>query len=66
MELSLLILNILIKDKNRKLLSSIKIYGCNNYLNHRHNFNGTSKGMGETLARPCPAPSQMLLNQKRR
>ena len=31
-----------------------------------HNFNGTSKGVGETLTRPCVPASQVPLNQIRR
>lgn len=30
------------------------------------NFNGTSKGLNETLSKPCVAPSQMILNEMRR
>lgn len=30
------------------------------------NFNGTSKGLNETLARPCPPQSQLVLNEMRR
>lgn len=30
------------------------------------NFNGTSKGLGETLSKPSPVVSQMVLNDLRR
>lgn len=36
------------------------------YILFRPNFNGTSKGVGETLARPCMPSSQMLINEMRR
>ena len=36
------------------------------YFTFRHNFNGTSKGAGETVSRPCAVPSQLILNEIRR
>jgi hypothetical protein len=36
------------------------------FVKFRPNFNGTSKNFQETLAKPCPAPSQLKLNEIRR
>ncbi len=54
------------RAKRSKTRSLMKRFGSKTFFNCRHNFNGTSKGYGQTLAKPCPAPSQMLLNEVRR
>lgn len=38
--------NISTKAKKRKMPKKINLFGCKNLINHRPNFNGTSKYVG--------------------
>jgi hypothetical protein len=58
--------NMLNKVKNQNNLIMLRKYGSNIFFQFRPNFNGTSKNFQETLAKPCPAPSQLKLNEIRR
>lgn len=58
--------NISKKEKNQENRFNMKMFGSKSRYYFRHNFNGTSKGFGETLAKPSPVPSQMVLNSLRR
>ena len=61
-----LIQNTFKRDKNKKNLENKKHPGCNINLYFSHNFNGTSKGVGETNTKPSVVPSQLVLNEIRR
>lgn len=58
--------NILSRDKSKNRNLSNKKSGSNIFLIIRPNYNGTSKNFNETAAKPCPPPSQMLLNELKR
>lgn len=55
-------LNTFNKEKSQRTRKSRKMSGSKFLFKLRPNFNGTSKNFNETSIRPCPAPSQMLLN----
>ena len=65
MGLSLLSLSISKKARKPKRIKRMNLFGCNDLFYCSPNFNGTSKNIAETLSRPCPAPSQLHLNQVR-
>lgn len=58
-------LSTLRRAKRKSKTRSKRKSGCNCVINLSPNFNGTSKNFVETLSRPCPAPSQLTLNQLR-
>lgn len=66
MALSLLTQPISTRDRKIRNLWHMKIFGCSYNIKYRPNFNGTSKGTKEAITRPCPAPSQLFLNEARR